>query len=250
MRVPQRLASALLFAAISLLALGVSGLLDWISSLLFLFLEMIAERFRARKGRVVDLPQPRRAPRRGRTNAHGHRRAIAAALRPRGEHDRRPTRCKEPHGHEEIDEQPGTPPPAPRIRVLVPLSADRPGLLAFALDECRDRRAELLVLFLRPFAVMPMGPDPIPSLKEDNEATRLFARIREQASDAGVPVRTLYEVSRDMPASILENAQRHEAGVLIMEATRRNLFWRALMGDITQEVIMHLPDRVSLLLHA
>jgi nucleotide-binding universal stress UspA family protein len=133
--------------------------------------------------------------------------------------------------------------------VLVPLGGDRPGLVAFALDECRSRHAELLLLFLRPLAITPMGPNPFPLLAEDEPAQALFEHVGTQAREAGVLLRTFYQVTHDGPATILEAARTHQADVVVMEATHRNLFWRALKGDEIQSVLMHLPDRVSLVLH-
>jgi nucleotide-binding universal stress UspA family protein len=134
--------------------------------------------------------------------------------------------------------------------VLVPLGADRPELIAFALEECLGRQGELLLLFLRPLAVMPMGPNPLPGLDEDLQARDLFARVGEQAREAGVPLRTLYEVTRDQPATILDVARANEADVLIMEAARRNLLWRILMQDAVQTILWHLPRHVNVLIHA
>jgi nucleotide-binding universal stress UspA family protein len=142
-----------------------------------------------------------------------------------------------------------TPRALPSTRVLLPLGDDRPGLIAFALDECRSRQAELLLLFLRPLAITPMGPNPIPSLTEDEPARALFDRVGIQAREAGVPLRTSYQVTHDGPATILEAARALAADVVLMEATHRNVFWRALKGDEIQTVLMHLPDRVSLVLH-
>jgi nucleotide-binding universal stress UspA family protein len=134
-------------------------------------------------------------------------------------------------------------------RVLVPLGGDRPGLVAFALDECRSRHAELLLLFLRPLAITPMGPNSLPILAEDEPARALFERVGTQAREAGVPLRTLYRVTHDLPTTILEAARAHEADVVVMEATRRNLLLRTLRGDEIQAIMSHLPDRVSLVLH-
>jgi nucleotide-binding universal stress UspA family protein len=133
--------------------------------------------------------------------------------------------------------------------VLVPLVGDKPGLVAFALDECRGRQAELLLLVLRPLAVTPMGPNPLPTLAEDEPARVLFERVGIRARAAGVTLRTFYRVTHDLPATILETARALDADVVVMEADRRNLLWRALMGDQVRAILTHLPERVSLVLH-
>jgi nucleotide-binding universal stress UspA family protein len=243
MRAPRRLLAVLLFAAVGLLALAFSGLFSWISSVLFLLLELLAESLRPLIGRRRE--QRRRSPARSRS--------LAGELVHRGAHPRRHGRPRSlPARLREGAAGPHPSPPllvTPTSRVLVPLEADRPGLLAFALDECRHRRAELHLLFLRPLAVTPMGPNPVPSLAEDEQARTVFDRLGTLAEEAGVPIRTLYQVTHDVPATILETARAVEANVVVMEASRRNLFWRALWGDEIQAILMHLPERISLVLH-
>ncbi|MHC5542315.1 universal stress protein, partial [Singulisphaera rosea] len=65
-----------------------------------------------------------------------------------------------------------------------------------------------------------------------------------------VPIRPLYETTRDMPQTILDVARAQRADLVLMEATRRNILWRALFGDEVRSVLAHLPERVGLLLHA
>jgi nucleotide-binding universal stress UspA family protein len=248
MRVPRRLLAVLLFAVVGLLALAFSGLLDWITSVLFLVLEFLAEFLRPLLGR-------RRKPRRSdRVHARTRYRLPAGASGHGGERHRRLAPRKVPPGRPRArpaeDAPPAPAPASPEVRVLLPLDADRPELIAFALEECLGRRGELVLLFLRPLAVMPMGPNPLPGLAEDAQARTLLARVGEQAREAGVPLRTLYEVTRDQPATILDVARTSEADVLIMEATRRNFLWRILMRDAVHTILMHLPRHVNVLIHA
>src|SRR4051812_34769516 len=80
MRSSQRLLALLLFAALSLLALACSGLLDWLASSLFLVLELLAEFLRRMFG--IRLPQPCPVPS---TDHHAgrHHRPPLAGHRPR-----------------------------------------------------------------------------------------------------------------------------------------------------------------------
>ncbi|MCA1685677.1 MAG: universal stress protein [Planctomycetia bacterium] len=240
MRSSQRLLAVLLFAAVSLLALASSGLLDWITSSLFLILEFLAEFLR----RVFGLRRSHRPPAHDRTPAR-HRTALGFH-RPRRLAHRKGSAVRKRPGS---DDGP-SPEPEPKVRVLLPLTADHPGMIAFGLAECRVRKAELLFLFLRPLAVMPMGPNPLPTLTEDSAARALFERVVGEAQEAGVTIRTLYEVTHDRTASILEVARNHQADVLLMRAARRNRFWNALAGDTTQSILGHLPEHVSLVVHA
>jgi len=243
MRSSQRLLAVLLFAAVSLLALACSGFLDWVSSSLFLVLEFLAE-FLRRVFALRQPPRPHAQPAR-------HRPAPApAAHRPRRlAHRKGPPGRKRAARADDPAAQPQTQ-PTPKVRLLLPLSADRPELIGFALEECRARKAELVLLFLRPLAVTPMGPNPLPSASEDAAALTLFARVGAEAREAGVPLLTLYEHTHDRPASILEVAHNHRADLLLMEANRRNRFWTALAGDPTRAVLAQLPAHVSLIVHA
>ena len=71
MRVPRRLLAVLLFAIVGLLALAFSGLLDWITSILFLILEFLAEFLRPLLGRRRKSRQSDRLQTRGRYRLPG-----------------------------------------------------------------------------------------------------------------------------------------------------------------------------------
>src|SRR5262249_42123604 len=137
----------------------------------------------------------------------------------------------------------------PKERIMVATQGN-PRLLEFALKECKNRQAEMQLLYVRHIAVTPMGPVTIPRLDEDDQALQLFEQIREQAAKAGVPLRLLYGVARDIPDAILDMAVTHGADLLLLGTTRRGALWKAMKGDVIQTVAEHLPDRVGLLIHA
>ncbi|WP_422927955.1 universal stress protein [Singulisphaera sp. PoT] len=245
MRFPQRLWTVVTFAAVGMIALFLSGMLDWITSVLFMGLEFLAESLRpVLKG---FLPK-KEGPKRLRTAASS---AFTARERPRRSLPRR-AKPKQLRGSllSETEPAPAPIPVAIKARVLVPISGDRPSLIAFALRECQERHAELIVLFLRPIAYTPMGPNALPTLAEDKRAGEIIDRIALEAAEAGIALRVQYRTARDIPGTILEVARTLEADVLLMEATRRNILYRALAGDQIQSVMMQLPERVSLLIHA
>ncbi len=136
-----------------------------------------------------------------------------------------------------------------KYRIMVPTQGN-PKLIEFALQECQSRHAELQLLFIRLLAVTPMGPTAFPTLAEDVEARALFDRVREQAKEAGVPVRLLYGVASDIPYAILDMAVTHGADLLLMGTTRRGALWKAMKGDVIQAVAEQLPEQVGLLIHA
>jgi amino acid transporter/nucleotide-binding universal stress UspA family protein len=137
----------------------------------------------------------------------------------------------------------------PKERIMVATTGN-PRLIDFALKECKNRQAELDILFIRHLAVTPMGPTAPPSLAEDTPALELFDRLRTQAHDAGVPLRLLYGVARDIPEAILDMAVTHGADLLLLGTTRRGTLWKAMKGDVIQAVAEQLPERIGLLIHA
>ncbi len=137
----------------------------------------------------------------------------------------------------------------PKERIMVATTGN-PRLIEFAMKECKNRQAELDILFIRHLAVTPMGPTAPPSLAEDATALDLFDRLRAQAQEAGVPLRLLYGVARDIPEAILDMAVTHGADLLLLGTTRRGTLWKAMKGDVIQAVAEQLPERIGLLIHA
>jgi amino acid transporter len=137
----------------------------------------------------------------------------------------------------------------PKERIMVPTQGN-PKLLDFAMKECVNRQAELDILFVRHLAVTPMGPIAPPKLDEDVHALELFERLRVQAKEAGVPLRLLYGVARDIPDAILDMAVTHGADMLLLGTTRRGTLWKAMKGDVIQAVAEQLPETIALLIHA
>jgi amino acid transporter len=137
----------------------------------------------------------------------------------------------------------------PKERIMVATTGNQ-RLIEFAIKECKNRQAELDLLFIRHLAVTPMGPTAPPSLSEDSTALDLFERLRTQAQEAGVPLRLLYGVARDIPEAILDMAVTHGADLLLLGTTRRGTLWKAMKGDVIQAVAEQLPERIGLLIHA
>lgn len=137
----------------------------------------------------------------------------------------------------------------PAERVMVATQGN-PKLLDFALKVCANRKAELMLLYVRHIAVTPMGPVEVPGFEEDEAAQALFERVKHQAREAGVPLRLLYGAARDIPDTILDMAVTHGADLLLLGSTRRGALWKAMKGDVIQGVAEHLPESVGLLIHA
>jgi amino acid transporter/nucleotide-binding universal stress UspA family protein len=138
---------------------------------------------------------------------------------------------------------------APAARVLVATRGSS-RLIHFALEQARARQAELLVLFVRHIAVFTMGPANRADFSSDPEARALFARVQKDAAAMGVPVRLLYSVAGDIAEAILETAATQAVDLVLLGASQRGGLWRTMKGDVIQEVGQHLPERISLLIHA
>lgn len=139
----------------------------------------------------------------------------------------------------------------PKGIVMVAARGRNPSLLRFAIEEARNRQAELRVLFVRQLAFTPMGPEEnFFDAKTDEEAQALFAEVGHLAKEAGVPWRPVYTASDNVAAMIADTASTHGADVLILGASQRGPLWKAMKGDVIQEVGQYLPENIRLIIHA
>ncbi len=150
--------------------------------------------------------------------------------------------------------------PAPTVEVPRPayapvariMAATRwnPKLIRFAVEEAKNRQAELFILFVRQLALIPMGSVTEPDASQDPDAQAVFKNAQEAADEGGVPIRFLYAVTQDVADTILELAVTHGADLLILGTTQRGTLWRTMKGDVIQQIAQYLPERTSLLIHA
>ncbi len=132
-------------------------------------------------------------------------------------------------------------------RIMVATQGN-PQLLNYAIRECQAWEAELQLLFIRHVAVQALGPMVSITLDEDKDALDLFDNLKHKCEAAGVPLRLLYGVSRDVPDSILDFTVTHGADMLMLGVTRRGSMWTALKGDILMSIARNLPESVGLLI--
>jgi amino acid transporter/nucleotide-binding universal stress UspA family protein len=135
----------------------------------------------------------------------------------------------------------------PLNRIMVATQGN-PELLEYAIRECQAWQAELQLLFIRHVAVQAIGPIISITLDEDQAALDLFEKTRRQCEEAGVPLRLLYGVSREVPDSILDFAVTHGADLLMLGVTRRGAMWTALKGDVLMSIARNLPESVGFLI--
>ncbi|MFM7591534.1 MAG: universal stress protein, partial [Isosphaeraceae bacterium] len=134
-----------------------------------------------------------------------------------------------------------------KSRIMV-ASQGNAELLNYAIRECQAWQAEMQLLFIRHIAVNAIGPIVSITLDEDKAALDLFETVKAQCETAGVPLRLLYGVSRDVPDSILDFAVTHSADMLMLGVTRRGTLWTALKGDVIMSIARNLPESVGLLI--
>jgi amino acid transporter/nucleotide-binding universal stress UspA family protein len=114
--------------------------------------------------------------------------------------------------------------------------------LRFALEECRLRKAHLLVLYVREVAVtIDTGAD----WKADPAARTLFSRLETEA--AGLPVHKLYSVSDSPADTIVEIAATFGVDAIILGGSRRAALVHLLKGNIVTRVAANLPDSMNLI---
>ncbi len=235
-------AVVVLLAASSLLTLKLMGLSQWIQAILVIGVELslgvvIHE--------MVDGPGRREA----RARRHRHR---------PGHHAGPPSHRRRPSHHPPAPGPPRTPARDEAAseagrRLLLPVRDDRPGLVDYALRECRSHRAGLDLLFLRVLRGIPDGPSAAPWVGDDLEARTLIERARRRAERAGVPFRAFDAVTTDAAATILEQATAREADLVVMAAPGRGrgIFAARRPGrDDLGAVLDALPDHIGLLVHA
>ncbi len=136
-----------------------------------------------------------------------------------------------------------------QTRIMV-ATRGNPRLIKFSIEEAKARHGEILVLFVRHIAVAAYGPVKQKSLAEDAEAVEMFADFRRQAEAASVPAYFLYSSAYDIGDAILEMAATQAVDILLLGTTQRGMMWRAMKGDVIQQVAAQLPERITLLVHA
>ena len=108
----------------------------------------------------------------------------------------------------------------------------------------------MLILFVRHIAVPTMGPANVADVGDDEEAEDFFHQVVEEAEQAGVKATCLYAIAWDVADAVLEFAVTHGIDLLILGSSQRGALWRAMKGDVIQQVAEYLPERIKLLIHA
>lgn len=118
--------------------------------------------------------------------------------------------------------------------------------LDFALEEARETRRRLYVLFVREQAVV-TTEDRDRTWTEDSEAREIFGYA---AGKSKSPVIPCYAVSDSAGDTIVDLAATLGVGRLILGSPQRNALLKLLRGNIIRQVSALLPDNIHLLVYA
>jgi nucleotide-binding universal stress UspA family protein len=138
---------------------------------------------------------------------------------------------------------------AVRARRIMVATRGNPKLLQFEFDYARSQHAELWLVFVRHIAI-DSGVTRESDVVNDEEALQLEASAKGYSAEYGVPMRFVYSTATDIADTVLDVAATYAVDVLILGSTRRSRLWRAMKGDVIQQVAEYLPENISLLIHA
>jgi nucleotide-binding universal stress UspA family protein len=135
----------------------------------------------------------------------------------------------------------GTPPQFLGQFILVAARGWTPAL-QFALEECRVRGAQLLVLYVREVAVnIDMGSN----WQDDPDAKVLFTRL--ETDTRGMKVNKLYSVSDSPADTIIDIAATFGVDSVVLGGSRRATLVNLLKGNVVARVAANLPESMHLI---
>jgi len=119
--------------------------------------------------------------------------------------------------------------------------------LDFAIDEARETRRPLYLLFVRTLPVL-TEQDYKKKWQDDEEAREVFLAAKSKAN--GHPVFPCYAVSDSVADTIVDIAATMGAAYLILGAPERKGLAYLLRGNIIRDIADTLPDEIRLLVFA
>ncbi len=150
----------------------------------------------------------------------------------------------------------GAVPPPPPLLINPDLASGPPMMCAvrglgktldFAIDEAKDSRRPLCLLFVRALPVLTEG-DQKRKWQEDDEAREIFNQAKMRA--AGHPVYPCYAVSDSVADTIVDITATLGATHLILGAPERGGLAHLLRGNIVRDISKNLPEEIHLLVYA
>jgi len=119
--------------------------------------------------------------------------------------------------------------------------------LDFAVEEARESRRPLYVLFVRALPAL-TEQDKSRKWEEDEDARKIFAEAKAKAR--GHPVFPCYAVSDSVPDTIVDIAATTGVTHLVLGSPERKGLIHLLRGDIIRRISDHLPEPIHLLVYA
>jgi amino acid transporter/nucleotide-binding universal stress UspA family protein len=119
--------------------------------------------------------------------------------------------------------------------------------LDFAIDEARETRRPLYLLFVRSLPAL-TEQDYKKKWQDDEEARQIFLEAKSKAN--GHPVFPCYAVSDSVADTIVDITATMGASYLILGAPERKGLAALLRGNIIREIADNLPDEIRLLVFA
>lgn len=119
--------------------------------------------------------------------------------------------------------------------------------LDFAINEAKDSRRPLCLLFVRSLPVLTES-DQKRKWQEDDEAREIFTQAKTRAN--GHPVYPCYAVSDSVADTIVDITATLGASHLILGAPERGGLAHLLRGNIVRDISKNLPEEIHLLVYA
>jgi amino acid transporter/nucleotide-binding universal stress UspA family protein len=127
-------------------------------------------------------------------------------------------------------------------RVLVAARGWTPAL-QFAIEECRNRALELMVLYIREVAVQleRVSSD----WRDDLDARALFSRVLSEARD--IKLNPLYSISDSPADTIIDIAATFGVDTVVLGGSKRATLVNLLKGNVVTRVAANLPEPMHLI---
>lgn len=141
-----------------------------------------------------------------------------------------------------------------QARLLVPATGN-PRLLSFVAEYAKQRKAVVFVLFVREITLTfreRNAPVASEGMTEENDAQAqtVFAEARKHCEKAGVAMIPLYSVHDSAAEMIVDEAATLGVDAVVMGISRRGQFWKTFRGNVLDEVVRYMPERIPVLIHA
>lgn len=143
--------------------------------------------------------------------------------------------------------------PPPKLvggKARVMLAARGQDQAEFAVDLARKKNAILFAVYVRTLRLIDVVPGQVPKIDQDPQAQQALGTTAVLARRAGVPFFPIYVTSTEIAHEILDYTATFGCDTLIMGKSRRNVFARAIEGDVLRTVAENLPEGVSLIARA